>query len=278
MKQKILRIGSKLSPHLTVAGIVDGESVNPVYLAWDQRDWCPKACKLFASMAAAKHEADLLKLFSHPNIAHCFGSEAPGLMLMEFLEGPTLSHFISMQKSRHLSASNAMRVAIYIGSALSHMHRHGYLHLDVKASNIMIVRGRPILIDVGSAQKIRTAAPTSINGTDDYMSPEQCLLQPLTPASDVFALGVVLFRMLSGEFPFVQKRGKKTFAQLRDAPIALRSLQPRIPRALEKFVHQCLARDAHERPTLDILLPTLHTFITSGPAMWPENIVTQSLN
>jgi eukaryotic-like serine/threonine-protein kinase len=271
MASKLIRIGTKLSPHIIVAGIVDQESVNPVYLVWDQRDWCPKACKLFDTDSEAKHEASLLSSFSHPNIARCFGSEKPGLMLMEFLEGPTLSHYIGAQKNKWLSIGNAMRVAIYIGSALAHMHRCGYLHLDVKASNIMIVRSRPVLIDLGTASKINAGKPTSITGTDTYMSPEQCLRERLTTASDVFALGVLLFRMLTGEFPFVQKRGVKSFAQLRDQALSLRKIRPGVPLALEKLVYQCLARDAKQRPTLEVLLPALHIFITSGPAMWPDH-------
>jgi eukaryotic-like serine/threonine-protein kinase len=272
MARKMIRIGTKLSSHITVAGIVDRESVNPVYLVWDQRDWCPKACKLFDSTAEAKHEADLLSAFHHPNIARCFGSEKPGLMLMEFLEGPTLSHFIGAQKNKYLSVSNAMRVAIYIGSALAHMHRCGYLHLDVKASNIMIYRSRPVLVDLGTARKINAGNPSDITGTDTYMSPEQCLRQRLTPASDVFALGVLLFRMLSGEFPFVQKRGAKNFAQLRDQALSLRKIRPGAPLALEKLIYQCLARDPSLRPSLEILLPALHTFIVTGPAMWPDHV------
>jgi serine/threonine-protein kinase len=273
MARKIIRIGTKLTPHITVAGIVDRESVNPVYLVWDQRDWCPKACKLFDSGAEAKHEADLLGSFSHPNITRCFGSEKPGLMLMEFLEGPTLSQYINAQKNKWLSVSNTLRIAIYIGSALAHIHRCGYLHLDVKASNIMIVGSRPMLIDLGSARKSNAARPDSIIGTDNYMSPEQCLREPLTSASDVFALGVLLFRMLSGEFPFVQKRGGKIFAQLHNEPLSLRKMRPTIPSALEQLIYQCLAREAHARPTLETILPALHRFITSGPAMWPESMI-----
>ncbi len=272
MKRKPIRLGTQLSPHFSVAGIVDRESVNPVYLLWDARDWCAKACKLFDSDRAAKHEADLLSAFDHPNIARCFGSEKPGLMLMEFLEGPTLSHFISAQKNHRLSVGNALRIAIYIGSALIHMHRKGYLHLDVKASNIIIYRSRPVLIDVGSARKISAGKPSHIIGTETYMSPEQCLREKLSPASDVFALGAMLFRMLSGEFPFVQKRSSKNFAQVSQPPLALRTLRSGIPLGLEKLVYACLMRDPAQRPTLEMLLPQLHGFITSGAAMWPEQI------
>jgi eukaryotic-like serine/threonine-protein kinase len=274
MARKLISVGTKLSPHLTVAGIVDGESVNPVYLVWDQRDWCPKACKLFDSLAEAKHEADLLGRFSHPNIAHCFGSEKPGIMLMEFLQGPTLSHVIGAQKNKWLSIGNAMRVSIYIGSALVHIHRHGFLHLDVKASNIIICKDTPILIDLGTARKISAGRPSSVTGTDTYMSPEQCLREKLSPASDVFSLGVLLFRMLSGEFPFVQKRGAKNFPQLREPPASLRKIRPGVSPALEQLVYQCLSYDAQMRPSIENLLPALHTFIKSGPAMWPQNIVT----
>jgi eukaryotic-like serine/threonine-protein kinase len=171
-----------------------------------------------------------------------------------------------------LSVGNAMRIAIYIGSALIHMHRKGYLHLDVKASNIIIYRSRPVLIDVGTARKISAGKPADIVGTDTYMSPEQCLREKLSPASDVFALGVLLFRMLRGEFPFAQKHGSKQFAQVTQPALSLRTLRPNVPRELEKLLFACLARNASQRPTLENLLPQLHRFITSGAAMWPEQI------
>ncbi len=269
---KRIKVGSALSAHITVAGIVDGESVNPVYLVWDQRDWCPKACKVFDSTKNAQHEATLLQRFDHPNLARCFGSESPGLMLMEFLEGPTLSGFISSKPTGKLSVSDAMRVAIYIGSALNHMHRRGYLHLDVKASNIIISRDRPVLIDVGTARKIHAPNPASVIGTDNYMSPEQCTMGKLTASSDVYALGVLLFRMLTGKFPLPETRGKN-FAQLKYTPTPLRRLRPRASLKLERIITACLERTPNARPPLHVLLPALHDCISAGPMMWPAYMV-----
>ena len=104
------------------------------------------ACKLFESYAQAQREATVLRAFEHPGIVRCFGTGRAGYMLMEFLEGPTLSQYLRSKPGGHLSVPDALRVAIYLGSALMHMHARGFLHLDVKPSNVITRRGaRPRL-------------------------------------------------------------------------------------------------------------------------------------
>ena len=129
-------------------GIIDGGSIDPVYIVWNKRDWCPMACKVFSSSVRAKREADVLSSLSHPNIVRLLDLEAPVHLLMPFLEGPTLANMIRNAPRNRLGIDDALRIAIHIGAALIHVHERGYLHMDVKPSNVIIARGgTPILFD-----------------------------------------------------------------------------------------------------------------------------------
>jgi serine/threonine protein kinase len=85
----------------------------------------------------------------------------------------------------------------------------------------------------------------------------------------VFAFGVTLFQMLTGQLPFPEARGRLPCPQTRIDPTPLRCHLPRAPRGLESLLQSCMARSAEARPALDQLLPALHRFIRTGPRMWP---------
>ena len=260
---------TSLSPDITVLGVVDARRAKPVYLVWHHRSWCPMACKLYKSLAQAEREAAVLRSFAHPGIVRCLGTARPGIMLMEFLEGPTLSTFIHSRPGGHLSQSDAIRAAIYLGSALIHMHGRGFLHLDVKPANAIVFRGRPVMFDLDIARSDGEPPHAGVSGTASYMAPEQCRREPLTRATDVFGLGVTLYEALTGASPFPERRRSGAYPQTRVDPVPLRRNLPRAPKGLEAILQACLARDPAARPPLAKLLPALHAFITNGPRMWP---------
>jgi serine/threonine protein kinase len=262
-----LKVGARLGPDLTVLGTVDKQKRNPVYIVWHHRAWCPMACKLFATREKAEREAEALAAMAHPNTVRSFGVAEPACLLMEFLEGPTLSRLID-ERDR-LPLSDCLRVAIYLGSALQHIHERGYLHLDVKPGNVIVTRGRPVLYDLGSARRIADPRPETIAGTDPYIAPEECLFEAVGPPADVFGLGVTLHEMLTGELPFAKGTRKNPFPQTNRPPTPLRRHRPSAPARLEQLLMRCLARDPADRPDLATLLPTLHEHIRSGPPMWP---------
>lgn len=273
MKRKakvIAKIGARLSPELTVLGIIDGGSIDPVYIVWNKRAWCPMACKVFTSSVRAKREADVLSSLSHPNIVRLLDLEAPVHLLMPFLEGPTLANLIRNAPLCRLGTDDALRIAIHIGAALIHVHDCGYLHMDVKPSNVIIARGgTPILFDFGTARVSAAARPNEIIGTDAYLAPEEARQEPAGSAADVFSFGVTLFEMLTGHLPF-QKRSKlKPFPQIDSSPRRLQALRRGLPPALISIVGACLSRDPDARPTLPELLPELNRLIRKGPPMWP---------
>lgn len=272
VKSALLPEGAKLGVNLTVLGVIDGGAKEPVYIVWHQGLWCPLACKVFPSQESAEREAAVLSEFAHPFIVRNFGIERPGCLLMPFLEGRTLADIIDHAPRRRLAISDALRVALHVGSALIHIHDQGYLHLDIKPGNIIVTPGgRPILFDFGTARQQRSKRPSAITGTNSYIAPEECALGDTGPAADVFSLGVTLYEMMTGEMPFGQDRKAIPFPQLTRVPDPLANHRKGVPEHLENLIFACLERNPDFRPTLSEILPALNGFITAGPAMWPDS-------
>ena len=264
-----IEIGTRLGTELTVLGIVNDQGSEPVYLVWHHQYWCPMACKVFESHDGARREAEILNVVAHPNIVRCFGVYGSNCLLMEFLEGPTLSQLLDTRPKKRLSIGDAVRVAIHLGTALKHIHDTGLLHLDVKPPNVVAASRRPILCDFGIARWQHAPRVKGVRGTDPYIAPEEYLLEAVTPAADIFGLGVTLYQLLTGTLPFPDRREDDAFPQVVQTPARLRHHRAAVPRALEGLVLECLSRDPRARPQLVTLLPRLHGFIRSGPAMWP---------
>jgi eukaryotic-like serine/threonine-protein kinase len=269
MYKRVKPNGARLGKQLTVVGLVS-HGPESVYMAWHHGKWCALACKIMKSRKRALRESSVLQALSHPNIVRGLGVEGQTNLLMEYLDGPTLRDFIRSRPRKRMSLSDAMRVAIHIGGALAHMHERGFVYLDVKPSNIIIFDGRPILFDVGTAQKQKKLK--SVIGTDDYMAPEQCSKGRVGPYTDVFGLGVSLYQMLTGKLPYTGYSKKNPHPQLERDPVSLRRYLPKAPASLDQLVLACLHRDPKQRPKLPELLPALHAYIRSGSPMWPSFI------
>ena len=271
MTESALRIevGTRLGSDLTVLGVVDARGTEPVFLVWHHKSWCPMLCKVAQSKKQAQHEAGILAALAHPNIVRCFGISGSRYLLMEYLEGPSLHRLVKRLPKQRLGTNDALRISIYIGAALSHVHERGLMHLDVKPSNIVVVNGRPILCDFGIARWQAEPRPSSVLGTQGYAAPEECLLEDITPAADIFSLGVTLYELLTGKMPFPEKTDAEPYPQVSQKPSALRQHRSGVPAGLEKIVLSCLVRDPKARPDLAALLVSLHGYIASGAPIWP---------
>lgn len=266
-----IKVGTTLGPDLTVLGVVDEGGEEPVYLVWHHRSWCPMLCKVSRSEKDARREAKALISLAHPNIVRCFGVSKDTYLLMEYLEGPSLDRLTESLPGQRLSISDALRVSIYVGAALCHIHNQGLLHLDVKPANIIMVNGRPILCDFGNARWQTEPPPNEVTGTTCYIAPEACRLEGLSPAADVFGLGVTLYRLLTGRLPFPETRDAEPYSQLSRQPVSVRKYRRSVPIDLERIVLGCLSVDHKVRPKLAELLPDLNRFISGVPLMWPAN-------
>jgi serine/threonine protein kinase len=263
-----LKVGDMVGDLTVLKVIAAVRGRHPVYLVWNHTAWCPMVCKGFSTRRRATREAAALEAMAHPNIIRPLGIRPGGLLLLEVLDGPTLDHEREQAGGR-LSVSHAIRAVMHVGAALEHVHSRGYAHLDVKPGNVIVMDGRPVLFDFGTARPLGDRPLDAVVGTTPYIAPEVVELRGFGPASDVFSLGVTFFEMLTGELPFADETRDAPYPQLAP-PKALRILRPSVPHELEALVMACLAVDPADRPRLRTLLPALNDLIRHGARMWPD--------
>jgi serine/threonine protein kinase/Flp pilus assembly protein TadD len=217
-------------------------------------------------LARFKREILLARRVTHRNVSRIFdlfrhdvdldgGRRTIVFVSMEFLEGETLETRI--HRLGPMGIADAHQVAIQLAAGLEAAHTAGIIHGDFKSGNIALVREpeggeRAVIMDFGLAgtfQNVALEGRSGLTGTPAYMAPEQVENGPLAPVTDIYALGVVLFEMVSGALPFQGASPLET-AQLRlrrDAP-PLRSVAHEAPSAWERTVDACLQRDGNKRP------------------------------
>ena len=232
-----------------------------VYRAWDRGNGTPVAVKVMHERAAAgrfAREVELLRSLDHPAIvrfvAHGLTDEGLPCLVMEWLDGESLSARIGRGP---LSIGESLALGGRVAEAIGAAHRAGIVHRDLKPGNVFLPGGsleRAKVVDFGIARADSTAQPLTrvgaVLGTPSYMAPEQARsAQEVGPSADVYALGAVLFRCLTGRRVF--DGGEPISVLLRvlmePAP-TLRSLRPDAPQALDALVARMLAKEPTARP------------------------------
>jgi hypothetical protein len=202
-------------------------------------------------------EARLLASLDHPHIVPVYDyveREGLCLLVMEQLSGGTVwSRFTD----EGLDMATSCGIALCTAVALEHAHAHGVLHRDIKPENLLFTRDRKQVkvADFGIARVLaggRTVATVAgdVLGTPAYMAPEQATGSAVTPATDVYALGVTLYELLSGVLPFPRAESALAvlYQRVHTAPIPLTDAAPNVPAALADVVMQSLATEPGERP------------------------------
>ncbi|HYN07003.1 MAG TPA: FHA domain-containing serine/threonine-protein kinase [Vicinamibacterales bacterium] len=219
-----------------------------VYRAWDQNLDRVVALKLMPATNAAVEpaasfvrEGRLLARVRHPNVVTIFGAEHLGDMAglwMEFVHGRTLGELLDSRGT--FSAAEATEICLDLCGALSAVHSAGLLHGDVKPHNVMRSEdGRMVLMDFGSGCEL--GDPSARSGTPLYLAPEIFREEPATIRADIYSLGVLLFHLVTGEYPVTGeslselRRAHQTGS--RRAVTSLRpDLHPTLARVIERAI------------------------------------------
>jgi len=266
--------------HFRVMRLLGRGGMGEVYLARDTQLGRKVALKIihrkFASSEAIVErflfEARATARFNHPNIVaiHAVGDHAgQPYVALEYLEGQTLSDRIEVSVLRPREAA---RIGLAVVNALQEAHRNNLLHRDLKPSNILINRdGRISILDFGLAKVISGPLPRTrsaegplsglpsqldpletegqgLQGTPAYMAPEQWLSVPTTGATDVWALGLVLYEMLAGRLPYeCGRRDEPCEMVISDAPVVIPAGLG-FPAAMAQVISDCVEKDPANRP------------------------------
>ncbi|HEX4561441.1 MAG TPA: protein kinase [Gemmatimonadales bacterium] len=258
----IERLAAALGDRYRVERELGAGGMATVYLAEDLKHHRLVAVKVlrdeFAALLGAKRflqEIETTARLQHPHILPLHDSgEANGLLfyVMPFVEGESLRDRIASEGA--LPINEAVRIASEVADALDYAHRRGVIHRDVKPENILLHEGRVLVADFGIALSVDTAGGRLTEtgmavGTPGYMSPEQAMGErELTARTDVYALGAVLYEMLTGAMPFTGSSSRAIVARLlTEPPLPPSRLRAGVLASLDSVVLKALQKDPVER-------------------------------
>ena len=251
------RVSGALSGHYRLEQEIGAGGMATVYLAEDLRHDRRVALKVLrpelAAVIGAERFLAEIKLtanLQHPHILPLFDSgEADSFLyyVMPFVEGESLRD--RLRREKQLPVDDAVRIATEVASALDYAHRHGVVHRDIKPENILLHDGRALVADFGIALAASKAGTRMTEtgmslGTPHYMSPEQAMGErEITGRSDVYALGCVLYEMLTGDPPFTGSTAQAIVARVvTEVPRPLQPQRHTIPPHVEAAVLRALEK------------------------------------
>ena len=201
-----------------------------------------------------RHEARAVAQLSHPNVVTVIDRGEDGgrqFIVFEYVDGENLKQFC--ERTGPLPVRRALEIAVTVADGLAYAHEHGVVHRDVKPQNVLLSRdGELKVTDFGIARSLDAESGLTVTGTvlgtSSYLSPEQASGLRVTPAADVYSLGVVLYELLAGEVPF--PGGNQVVVALKhvnEPPPSLLERRPDVPVRLASAVARALQKEPEQR-------------------------------
>jgi serine/threonine-protein kinase len=256
-----VRVGDQLD-HYSIETLVARSGMASIFRGTDLRTGRPVAIKIpHPEMESDPvffdrfhREEEIGITLDHPGVMKVFADEDRSqlYMVMEWVDGRLLREILN-EKGK-LPAERAVRIALRICEVLEYIHKNGIVHRDLKPDNIMVDdQDRVKLIDFGIAAKVGARRLTftklsQVMGTAEYISPEQVKGKRGDARSDIYALGIMLYEMLTGKTPFF---GANPFLIMNDRvlnnPVPPREIEPGISPELQEIIYRALERDPKSR-------------------------------
>jgi len=201
-----------------------------------------------------RNEARAIANLSHQNIVTVYdvGSEGPThYIVMELVDGTDLKKIVKAEAP--LTIDRVLDIGIQICSGVGYAHRSGLVHADVKPQNVLVNSEDIVKVtDFGIAQALSDTQPQQraevVWGSPHYFAPEQAKGEQPTPAADVYAIGIVLFEMLTGRLPFSGSNQQElAMAHIREQPPMASDVNPKVPEGLAKIIHKVMSKEPNER-------------------------------
>lgn len=265
-----IRPGQVILGQFRVDAFIAAGGMGAVYRVWDFKRQVALAMKVLHLDLTDEEdvfkqlvrEAKALQQLAHPNIVPFYGlyrTQNAAFLLERFIDGFTLKELLNQRKS--VSRRDVLTILKAVSAALSYAHSKGFVHCDVKPGNVMIERGGNVyLADFGIARQAESTTTTlAVAGTPAYMAPEQILGKEVTPATDVYALGVMAYELLAGRRPFTgkekigdepsttSKSERLRRAHLKLKPPDPRRFNPSLPKGVAAALLKALAKRPEQR-------------------------------
>jgi serine/threonine-protein kinase len=265
-------IGDVIADRYEVLEVVGAGGMSSVYKAHDQLLERNVALKVLHArfgddaeyVERFRREARAVAQLSHPNIVTVIDrGEADGhqFIVFEFIDGENLKELV--ERTGPLPVRRAVELALAIAEGLCFAHEHGIVHRDVKPQNVLLNGdGEAKVTDFGIARSLDVehgvTQTGTVLGTSNYLSPEQATGQPVTPATDIYSLGVVLYELLTGDVPFSGDNFVAVAIKHRDEAVPdITELRPDVPLRLAAAMECALEKDPARR------FPTMRDFATA---------------
>lgn len=222
-------------------------------------------------VARFQREAEAYATLNHPNIVEIYSVGSIGripYIAMEYIEGDPLSRV--MKRKRRIPWPEALAITKHIAQALACAHEAQIIHRDIKPGNILVGKdGKIYVTDFGIAKVLTAETQLTIDGsrlgTPHYMSPERCQNKEITPSSDIYSLGVLVFQMISGRLPYEAPTPVSLIRKITaDPPARLHQYVADIPANVERLVAFLLEKDPKHRPATGAELVNLIERVEKG--------------